>query len=109
MMASLSSALAQDFIDDMSDIPLMPNLEMIAEAGFTFEQENGRIVEKLAVGTSSEVEIDRFYNDSLPSLGWHVTSGRTYERDNERFTYAIKQENSTSIVTFKLSPTNSTQ
>lgn len=97
-------AFAQDFIEDMSDIPLMLGLEIIHEAGFTFEQENGRIVEKLAVGTISESAISSFYNESLPALGWTQIDTNAFKRDNENFSYALRLENGTSIITFKLFP-----
>jgi len=79
-------AFAQDqagFFKNMDDLPIMPGLTELEEAGMVFDSPTGRIVEAFAAGHATDDDIIRFYAATLPQLGWVRGSQTTYSRDGE--------------------------
>lgn len=102
----LQASPVMAFIEDMADAPLMAGMTLIDGAGFVFEQQNGRIVEKIAATDQQSQAIFAYYGLIMPQLGWvksddHV--GR-FTRDNEGFSIVIKTINNVQLVTFRLHP-----
>lgn len=95
---------AQSYVEDLVDLPLMDGLSLVEDTGFVFEQENGRIVEKVAMGAPSSKTIAQFYADALPQLGWTNTGNNTFKRDKEELSLSFKKEGSLSVVIFHLNP-----
>lgn len=89
MAVMLAMALAQmpafasdAFFSVVEDLPLAPGLNE-EPGGFLFESPTGRIVEVSATGTIAPAEIESFYAQSLPQLGWQRLAPGTYRRDTE--------------------------
>ncbi len=82
------------------DLPLMAGMTEAADHAVIFDKPAGRIVETAATGTASAVDIQKFYSEVLPPLGWKSVSTNTYIRDGERMTLSI----SDSSVQFKITP-----
>ncbi len=97
---------AMSFIEDMSDAPLMTGMTLIDGAGFVFEQQNGRIVEKIAATDQQVQDILNYYGLVMPQLGWTKTADKVgrFSRDKELFTIIIKTVNNVQLVTFRLQP-----
>lgn len=97
---------AMSFIDDMSDAPLMNGITLIDGAGFVFEQQNGRIVEKIAAADIPVQDILDYYTMIMPQLGWSVSTTKSghFIRDTETFSITIKTVNDVQLVTFRLQP-----
>ena len=70
------------FVAEIPDLPLMPGLRELREAGVVFDKPSGRIVEAYAQGPVTPQEILAFYDESLPQLGWR-RSGEGYAREGE--------------------------
>ncbi len=96
---------AQSYVEDLVDLPLMEGLSLVDDAGFVFEQENGRIVEKMAMGAPSTNSIAKFYADALPQLGWTNAGNNTFTRDKEELSLTFRKEGALSVVIFHLNPT----
>ncbi|MEQ8667153.1 MAG: hypothetical protein RIC16_15655 [Rhodospirillales bacterium] len=82
------AALAQDadaqaFVSGIEDLPLMPGLTETAEGSLVFESAGGRFVEVYAVGDVSRSDVEGFYGESLPQLGWQKNGPTNFRRDNE--------------------------
>lgn len=96
------------FIDELGDVPMMEGIEMIEEAGYVFEQENGRLVERLAATNHSIEKVSSYYKESLPPLGWTLKDGTNqwslYYRDREQLKLTFKKEGHLTLIFFKLSP-----
>ncbi len=91
------------FIDDLGDVPLMDGIEIIEGTGYIFEQENGRLVERIAASNLDKKDIEKYYALSLQALGWEKNNN-TYKRANETLKITFKKEGSLTLVIFKLSP-----
>ena len=70
------------YVAEIPDLPLMPGLRELREAGVVFDKPSGRIVEAYAQGPVTPQEILAFYEESLPQLGWR-RSGEGYAREGE--------------------------
>ena len=66
----------------VGDVPLMADLSVEPALGFAFDSPNGRIVMIFASSTAKAADIMRFYNDSLPAIGW-VGGDGTWRRGPE--------------------------
>ncbi|MGV8997513.1 MAG: hypothetical protein ACOH12_11255 [Parvibaculaceae bacterium] len=68
---SVSAAQAQQkYLDAVEDMPLMNGLHETGEGGMVFDKPNGRIVRTIAEGRVGLIAARRFYENTLPQLGW---------------------------------------
>lgn len=73
---------AAGFISTIEDLPLMPGL-VEEEGGMVFDSAQGRIVQVYAVGWVSEGEVNAFYVETLPQLGWRSEGPGVFSRERE--------------------------
>jgi hypothetical protein len=71
------------YVADIADLPLMPGLDEVPEAGVAFDKPGGRIVSAYAHGAVGAAEVRRFYRETLPQLGWTPQSATRYTREDE--------------------------
>lgn len=103
LFCSLSTTIAQSFIPNMSDVPLMEELILLEDSGFQFDKIEGRILEQMAAGEVSPQKIRQFYDETMPQLGW-IKSGQKFIRQNEELMIRIESKDKLSIVTFHIQP-----
>ena len=66
----------------VGDLPIMPALSVEPALGFAFDSPNGRIVIIFASSAAAAPDIVRFYNESLPAIGWTGGDG-SWRRGSE--------------------------
>ena len=66
----------------VGDLPIMPALSVEPALGFAFDSPNGRIVMVFASSAEPAPDIMRFYNESLPAIGWTGGDG-SWRRGSE--------------------------
>jgi hypothetical protein len=71
------------FISGFEDLPLMPGLTQVPDAGTMFDTPSGRVVEAYAKGKVAVAEVAAFYDKTLPHLGWKKVTARRYRREGE--------------------------
>jgi hypothetical protein len=71
-----SAARAQTaYLSELEDVPLMPGLSEVPDAGVVFDKPSGRIVEVYAHGAVGRAQVESFYREALPQLGWKAEGG----------------------------------
>ena len=103
-MATASGADDAGFIAGVEDLPLMPGLTELKDSGTVFDSAGGRIVEAYAVGAVEEADVNAFYADSLPQLGWTAADKNMFRRSGETLRLEYQREDSKLTVHFSLSP-----
>ncbi len=104
------SLRAQDsgFIEQVTDLPLMPGLSEVRDAGVVFDKPDGRIVEAYAEGDVERDAVIGFYRDTLPQLGWTraKTAGAaaTFRREGENLALDFLDGGGALVVRFTLTP-----
>ena len=78
-----AAAAGDGYVEGLEDVPLMPGLESIADAGMVFDDPSGRIVEAYAEGRVERSEVLAFYAATLPQLGWRAEGEAIYRREGE--------------------------
>jgi len=101
--ASLATA-ADVFLSRLEDLPLAPGLSEDAAAGLSFDSAGGRIVEAYARGNLTEEQVLRFYEETLPQLGWTAEGERQYRRGGERLRLELTPSGQGLTVHYSLSP-----
>lgn len=81
--AEEGAGAAQPFVAGFEDLPLMPGLTQIPDAGVVFDTPSGRIVEAYAEGPVAREEVTAFYARTLPQLGWEPAGEARYRREGE--------------------------
>lgn len=82
--AMVARAQEPAYLAELPDLPLMPGLTQIDEAGLAFDKPDGRIVEAYAGGAVDRQAVRSFYRETLPQLGWERAGGDAYAREGER-------------------------
>lgn len=83
LLAMVSPAGAQVFFALLEDVPVMPALTPVADAGIEFDAPSGRIVEAYAIGATDRKSVLGFYRATLPQLGWQAGAGNAFLRESE--------------------------
>lgn len=94
---------ADRFLSHFDDLPLPAGLTEQPNS-VLFEADGGRIIETSAEGKVEAAAIRRFYDQSLPQLGWTKSGEGRYVRENESLTIVAGEENGNTIVRFSLAP-----
>ncbi len=96
------------FVAGLEDLPLMPGLDAMRDAGVWFDTPQGRIVQAYATGPVTRGAIEAFYAETLPQLGWREVAAGVWSRDGEALRLEIVAPPGTRgqapIVRFALSP-----
>jgi len=97
-------AAAGDFLPGFDDLPVMPGLSAVDGAGIVFDTPAGRIIEGYAAGTVTRESVRRFYDETLPQLGWKRVSKYEFRREGEQLKIDFQGKDRTLTVRFTLSP-----
>lgn len=108
VLAASAPVLADGYLSALDDVPLMPGLTEVPDAGIDFEAATGRIVEAEATG-ALRPGFDRhavlaFYAASLPALGWHASAPARFVRAGEVLEITVRTAKGRLTVHFKLHP-----
>ena len=93
VLAPAAPACAAGFLQAIEDVPLADGLSEADEA-VVFESEQGRVVQTTASGSVDAGAISRFYQASLPALGWRPVAsggGLAFARENETLGITIRK------------------
>jgi hypothetical protein len=100
------SALAAEtaYSGVIEDLPLMTGMTEKAADAVIFDKPGGRIVETEAETSSPMEEIERFYTETLPPLGWKKLAPTSFVRDNEKLVLSLERKGTIILVHFTLTP-----
>ena len=102
--AGVASAQDGGFVTEIPDLPLMPGLTELTEAGIVFDKPSGRIVEAYAQGPVQRAAVLAFYRESLPQLGWSPLGERGFARDGEKLLIEVIDDEAPLTLRFSLRP-----
>lgn len=83
LLSMAAAAGAQQFFDLLEDVPVMPALTPVSDAGLEFDTPSGRIAEAYAIGATDRGSVLEFYRATLPQLGWQPGAGNAFVRESE--------------------------
>ena len=100
------TAGAQGFFELLEDVPVMPALTAVEDAGIEFDAPSGRIVEAYAIGATDRESVLDFYRATLPQLGWHAGAGNAFIRESESLRIDFFGPDGEITVRFTVAPAN---
>lgn len=96
---------AEQFLAGLEDVPVMPGIEVVENAGVTFDSPAGRIIEAYAAGAVNRNAVRSYYRAALPQLGWTRTGPLVFDRAGERLTIELLGQSTAPVtVRFELGP-----
>ncbi len=90
LLAPLAAGAGEAFLSTIEDVPLAPGLSETPGKGIAFDSPTGRIVEAAATGAVEAKQVDRFYTETLPQLGWQEAGPMTFKRDTETLRITVE-------------------
>ncbi len=100
----VAPAGAETFFERLEEIPVMPGLSPVDEAGIEFDTPAGRIVEAYAIGGVARGAVLDFYGSTLPQLGWRPGAGNAFLREQETLQIDFFGPDGELTVRFTVSP-----
>jgi hypothetical protein len=98
-------AVAPAFFSNMDDVPLMPGLAELVDQAILFDKPDGRFIESAAVSDNvSGQSISRFYDETLPQLGWRKIKDGRFVRQEEQLQIDIREEGASRLVVVTVMP-----
>ena len=104
LVPALPAPRASEFVPGIEDLPLMAELHAIEGSGFAFDTAAGRLVEAYAGGNVAPADVDAFYSETLPQLGWQPDGERLWRREGETLTIEFVEGTDPVTIRFQLSP-----
>lgn len=95
---------ATAYVAGIDDLPLMPGLVLVPDAGVVFDKPGGRIVEAYAEGAVARAQVAAFYAETLPQLGWRARQSNVFLREGERLSLVFLGGDGDLVVRFTLEP-----
>ena len=95
---------AQEFLEGLEDVPLMPGLETVTDSAMVFDTPAGRIVESYAAGAVDRAGVTGFYRETLPALGWTAPAPARFLREGEVLALDFYGVDGDLVVRFTLAP-----
>ncbi|MBR7158741.1 MAG: hypothetical protein IKD08_03550 [Alphaproteobacteria bacterium] len=112
LMGFSPALLADDFsessfVPGFEDIPLMEGMSLAEDGTMSFDSPEGRFIQVYmsASPKASKVDITKFYEESLPPLGWQQKNGKQkscYLREDEQLCIDISGTKPPFAVRFEL-------
>lgn len=105
LLASAPALAQGSFVSGMSDLPLMQGLTEDASAALLFDSSEGRIAQFKAKGPVAAAQVQRFYTETLPELGWTSRGTGLFQRENEQLRLTVRPvRGGGSETTFDIAP-----
>ena len=104
------AARAGGFLTLYDDLPLPPSVHEIPGSGVSFDTPTGRLVESYAQGPVNMDQTLRFYQDTLPQLGWTADKAPVakgtfrWRRESETLQLVFKRQGRDLVLWFTISP-----
>jgi len=100
------------FLAGVADLPLMPGLREIPDATMIFDKPHGRLIQAVAVSEKGSADspaiglpaLWRFYDETLPQLGWRRAGQGYYVRDGEGLRIRAEKNGPIVTVRFAIAP-----
>ena len=89
VLLAVQAVRAAEFLAGLEDVPVMPGLAVVRDAGTAFDTPAGRIVQAYAAGRVTRESVHKFYQTALPQLGWARTGPLVFRREGERLTIEV--------------------
>jgi hypothetical protein len=102
-LLTVANSRAEQFLAGFEDVPVMPGIEAVGNAGVAFDSPGGRIVEAYASGSVTRDAVRSYYQAALPQLGWTRTGPLEFSRAGERLSIELLGQ-SPVTVRFELAP-----
>ncbi len=93
------------FFSSIPDVPLMDGLTELTDQTLVFDKPEGRIVESVAlIDGQAPDSVLRFYNDTLPQLGWARIAELSFRRENEVLKMSVEGNEGKNFLRVNIAP-----
>jgi formamidopyrimidine-DNA glycosylase len=102
------AAETPQFFSSVPDMPLMEGLTELTDQTVVFDKPEGRIIESVAlIERLSPGNVLKFYNDTLPQLGWTRIDELSFRRENEVLKVFVEANEGKNFLRLNIAPLSS--
>ena len=102
---SVSAQAETSYLSALPDIPLMPQMKAMPETAVVFDKAEGRIVEEsVRASNISTAQVEKFYAETLPALGWTRLQSQRFSRNGEQLIVNLEKLAGEGLIRFAVSP-----
>ena len=99
--------ISHDFVQGSEDIPLLLSMNKIKDEGLGFDSPSGSIMSSSYESTLSISKISKFYQKTLPQMGWSLTESTKetlkFSRENENLEIDLSSPDKKTMIRFLIS------
>ncbi len=95
---------ADEFVEGLGDIPNFKNMQNVEDSFILFDKVEGRYLYSEVEGDYDKKEINDFYKNVLPNLGWKILNNNQFERGNEILDIKYERIDDLTKVLFSIAP-----
>ena len=95
---------ADEFVEGLGDIPNFKNMQNVEDSFILFDKVEGRYLYSEVEGDYDKKEINDFYKNVLPNLGWKKLNNNQFERGNEILDIKYERIDDLTKVLFSIAP-----
>jgi hypothetical protein len=100
----LNKPSTQQYVDGTEDLPVYAGFVVNKDGNISYDSVDGRIIEASFYSPKASINaVRKFYNDTLPQLGWSKKDN-VYERDGETLKVSIFQKSGNTLLTLSIRP-----
>jgi hypothetical protein len=97
----------QKYVKGTEDLPIYSGFKAKENSGVSYDTTSGRIIDaEFYSNNASVIDVENFYQMTLPQLGWALKESRIYERDGERLQFDIIENDGKTILKFNIIPSD---
>jgi hypothetical protein len=97
--------IAQKYVPGIEDLPVYSGFKQIGKNNVIYDSESGRIIDISYSGNDITVnDVQNYYSETLPQLGWSKNKSSEYIRDGECLKVSIKEDNGVVFLKFTIKP-----
>lgn len=100
----LATPASAAYLSAVNDLPLPPGLSEDLGATTSFDTPAGRLVEATGRTQDAAESVLKFYDSSLPPLGWTVLGAGVFTRGDETLKVEAEAKDGATVVRFTLAP-----
>ena len=101
----LPGTAKQKYLVGTEDVPLYFGFTPTEEGNVSYDSTDGRIIDGSFVSTTEKAsDVRKFYEESLPQLGWQKMQYQLYKRDGEILRLNILEKDNKTHLKFSIRP-----
>lgn len=97
--------IAQNYVPGTEDVPIYNGFKPVNKNNLAYDSESGRIVDASYFSNKASIkDVNNYYSETLPELGWKRKAPSDYIRDGEKLKITVTSKEGITYLKFVIRP-----